>query len=112
MIHTQKDGFDFLEGNAYILGAPVLQSLNIVLDFKANKIGLGQKVNDYGACLLDPNSKLECVDLKQKEPEQPEPVDDIHSKDSKSDEEDVNTPDKEPKVPSDPVEIPSKPKTP
>lgn len=48
-ISTVQDGPDYLTNNGYILGAPVLQSFALLLDFNKNQIGFGQKVNSFGA---------------------------------------------------------------
>lgn len=39
-ISTEEDGYDYMTNNGYILGAPVLQSAMILLDFGQNKVGI------------------------------------------------------------------------
>lgn len=56
-ISTQEDGLDYQTNNGYILGAPALQSFMVLLDFEKNRIGLAQKVNNFGATLLSRHSK-------------------------------------------------------
>ena len=45
-----------MTNNGYILGAPVMQSFALLLDFDKNRIGFGEKVNSMGAKLLTESS--------------------------------------------------------
>ena len=48
-IQTEVDGADYQSNQGYILGAPVLQSFALILDFQNNRVGFGEKVRGFGA---------------------------------------------------------------
>lgn len=60
-IITEEDGPDYISSDGYILGAPVLQSFIVLLDFDKNKVGFAQKVNSFGSYIsqgkMNPNDQ-------------------------------------------------------